>query len=318
MWKKLQYRIRDYFAFTQSETKGFMWLIPLMALWLAIPYVWQSWVAPAMDTSVSDRATLDSMVAELEIRQPEPKPRPGFNPPAVAAPHFFAFDPNNITAQQWQQLGLRSYLADRIVNYRSKGGKFRVKKDLLKIFGFPADHYSRLAPYILLPDTLARNGGFGQEKKEFGKNFPEKHEPAIAKEDFRPRPFDLNNVDTTQLEKIKGIGPALSKRILKYRDRLGGFVTLAQLREVYGLDSVVVKEVLQYASLREPVSIKKLNVNTATVEELKQHPYISPRLATIIVAYRQQHGPFTDAQSLANIKILDATTLQKITPYLAY
>jgi competence protein ComEA len=318
MWKNIQYRIRDYFAFTKSETKGFMGMIPFVAACLALPYVWQSWAAPTTDSSLTDKVRLDSMVADLEIRQPERKTRPRYQPPAVAEAHFFAFDPNSISVQQWQQLGLQPYLAERIIKYRGKGGKFRVKKDLQDIYGFPADHYARLKTYILLPDTLLRTAAFSPNRKDSDKPFPEKHQSFTAREDFRPHPFDLNTVDTTELEKLKGIGPALSRRIFQYRNRLGGFVSLDQLQEVYGLDSIVVKEVLHYASLHEPVSVKKINVNTATVEELKQHPYISPRLATVVVAYRQQHGPFADAQSLLKIKLLSASFLHRLEPYLAY
>ncbi|MES2734257.1 MAG: helix-hairpin-helix domain-containing protein [Bacteroidota bacterium] len=314
MWKKLHYLIRDHFAFSNNEAKAFRSLLLAMALLLVMPMAWRTWVTPHWNTYESDQTQLDSLVAELKIRHLEQKARPRFENPNNPQPEarLFAFDPNAISSNEWQQLGLKKYLSERIINYRSKGGKFRVKKDLMKIFGFPADRYAALEAYIQLPDSLPKNQAFAKN----GQPFPPRVFP--AREDFRPHPFDLNTVDTVQLEKLKGIGPALARRIVKYRDRLGGFVSLAQVSEVYGMDSTLVKEVLIYGSLKDKNGVKKININSATVEELRQHPYLSPRLATVIVAYRRQHGAFAQAQALTQIKILDANTLRKLEPYLAF
>ena len=330
MWKWLEYRIRDYFAFSHREVRAFVGVLGLMAGVMTLPAVWQAWRTPFPGSLLADRAKLDSLKAELDIRQPARKTYPG--PPypdrsEKTKVRLFAFDPNVVGSAEWQQLGLKKYLADRIVNYRTKGGKFRVKKDLLRIYGFPTDQYAILRPYVRLPDTLANNAyargqGFGREKSaRGGRLFLDSGRIAAGnsvREDFRPRPFDLNAVDTVALEKLKGIGPALSGRIVRYRERLGGFVQLEQVREVYGLDSAAVGEVLRYASLRAVDAVKRLNVNVATAEELRQHPYFSPRLAAAVVAYRQQHGAFTDLASLAQIRLLDANTLRKLEPYLAF
>ncbi|MBC7921903.1 MAG: helix-hairpin-helix domain-containing protein [Ferruginibacter sp.] len=326
MWKWLEYQIRDYFAFSRREVRAFVGLLGLMAGVMAFPPVWQAWRTPAPGSFLADQAKLDSLKAELDIRQPIWKVYPGAsypNRPEKTKARLFAFDPNLVGSEEWQQLGLKKHLADRIVKYRAKGGKFRVKKDLLRIYGFPTDHYATLRPYVRLPDTLAgnvyaRGQGFGKEQGRSGRPFFDSGRTFAAGEDFRPQPFDLNAVDTVALEKLKGIGPALSRRIVRYRERLGGFVQLAQVREVYGLDSAAVEEVLRYASLRAGDGVKRINVNVATAEELVRHPYFSPRLAAVVVAYRQQHGDFTDLASLAAIRLLDASTLRKLEPYVSF
>jgi len=321
MWKKLQYRIRNYFAFSHSERKAFIPMFLAMAIILACPFVWSAWVKPSFHTHLSDRKLLDSLVAELEVRKVVPTKQPHFADPGKPPTdtHLFAFDPNTINAQGWQQLGLKPYLAERIVKYRNKGGKFRVKEDIKKIFGFPKEQFALLQPYILLPDSASARSSHQKDRPALSENASDQPKGNFPpREDFRPRPFDLNLTDTVALIKLKGVGPATAGRIVRYRERLGGFVRPEQLYEVYKLDSAVVEEVLKYASLAQPGAIRKIKVNTATADELSNHPYISPKLAGLIVAYRQQHGPYTDLQSLARIRPLDAATLDRLAPYLSF
>lgn len=309
-WKKQYYRIRNHFGFSHTETKGFVLLLILIALIIAVPFGWSRWFTSDTSTYTTDKAHLDSLVAVLELKSVEGKKLSG--KPFGKKPIFFHFDPNVIELKDWQRLGLPDYMAQRIINYRTKGGKFRVKADLKKIYGFPAELFTQLEPYIMLPHVVDKPAYGAYPFPKEGARYPSKE---LAS---RPTSFDLNMADTLQLKKIRGIGPALSKRIIKYRDRLGGFANVGQLNEVYGLDSAVVAEVLKYAFLNEDAGVKKIAINTATKDDLKQHPYISPRLATIIVAYRQQHGAFGTMDDLAKIKILDAATLQKLKPYIAF
>jgi DNA uptake protein ComE-like DNA-binding protein len=321
MWKRIHRQIRNYFPFSQTETRGFIPLFLLIALILLSPLTWRKWVSPKFSTNERDQTILDSLMAVLEMRQPVPEKRRDYRPAEQPQPEpqLLAFDPNTIGVQEWQKLGLKKYMADRIVKYCAKGGKFRVKKDLLKVYDFPADRYAALRAYILLPDTLAPKVYPAKQVESFpGKSFSNGQKYPVVWEDFLPRPFDLNSVDTLALDKVKGIGPASAGKIVRYRERLGGFVQPEQLFEVFGLDSLAVLEVLKYASLGAGPPIRKLKINTATVEELRQHPYFSPRLAKLVVAYRQQHGPFADRQALAQIKVLDARTLSKIEPYVSY
>jgi DNA uptake protein ComE-like DNA-binding protein len=140
---------------------------------------------------------------------------------------------------------------------------------------------------------------------------PRKTERSIAS-------FDLNKADTSQLSQIKGIGPGLSRRIIKYRDLLGGFISENQIREVYGLDSTVVEELLKYGYIHSNAPLIKISVNTATLQDLTAHPYISPKVASIIVDYRKQHGSYSSLESLYNIRALNKATLDKLAPYLSF
>jgi DNA uptake protein ComE-like DNA-binding protein len=127
--------------------------------------------------------------------------------------------------------------------------------------------------------------------------------------------FDLNVADTAQLKKIYGVGEKLSMRIIKYREALGGFVSMNQLREVYGLDSLVIDRLEKASEIKPNFSPRKMDINVATEKELKDHPYLS-KVAKALVSYRFQHGAFKAVSDIRSISSLDENTIQKITPYL--
>jgi DNA uptake protein ComE-like DNA-binding protein len=223
------------------------------------------------------------------------------------------FDPNQASEGQLEELGIAKWMAKRIINYRTKGGQFRKKEDLQKIYDFPTDLYAKLEPFITLPEKSASGGGFTQFSKPEA-NFEVKTSANVPnKESFKPVAFDLNRADTNDLKKLKGIGSKLSARIIKYRDMVGGFYSENQVKEVFGLDSIVVDEILKFATIKNP-PLKKIKINEVTAEEFK-HNYIRPYIAKSIVAYRLQHGNFTSKKDFEPIKLLDAKTLDKIFPY---
>ena len=117
--------------------------------------------------------------------------------------------------------------------------------------------------------------------------------------------------------KINGIGPILSRRIIKYRDLLGGFHSLNQLLEVYHLPPNVASKIMNYAYLDlDNYPVNKLNLNQADYTLLASHPYVPFSLAKAIVAFRDQHGPFTDLEHLKKIHLVNDSTYLRVSPYL--
>ena len=126
--------------------------------------------------------------------------------------------------------------------------------------------------------------------------------------------IDLNTASMEALQKVKGIGPAYSKRIVKYREKLGGFSSNQQLSEVYGLPEETINEMLKSFSVQTlPTPI---DINADSVKVLARHPYISYDLAWVILNYRKQHGDISSFEDIQNIKALDNETLEKLKPYL--
>ena len=340
MFNRFQSLVRDYFGFSHKESRGFVVLIFLTVLCLLIPFIYRfvSDGKPA-DTSVADQRKLDSLVVLMrveEAKQPQFADRSDKEKTTAerfSEPKLFNFDPNTVSVAGWQQLGLPRWMAERIDKYRNKGGQFRKKEDLLKIYDFPPDLYEQLEPYIALKET-PRTDRFGANKpysnepyrsngppagpRSAGPRTAYSERPAYPERPARPviQPFDINTADTSQLIALKGIGATLAGRIVKYRDGLGGFIAPEQFRDVYGLDSLALVELEKFGQIRS--AVRKIPVNTASAEDLDRHPFLSRRQAQIIVTYREQHGAYTSAESLKPIRILDAKTIEKIAPYLEF
>lgn len=335
MFNRLQSQIRDYFGFSHRESRGFIILLLLTLLFLLIPFLYRYAAdTKPVDTSAADERKLDSLVALMraeEAKQPQFGDRSDKEKTTAerfSEPKLFAFDPNTVSVAGWQQLGVPRWLAERIDKYRSKGGQFRKKEDLLRIYDFPPDLYDQLEPYVTLKETggeRTRESRFVSDAVERGKSDgqesykptdPQRRTGLAFAERPALQPFDINTADTTQLIALKGIGATLAGRIVKYRDALGGFITTEQFRDVYGLDSVALAELLKFGKIQSVA--RKIPVNTASAEELDRHPFLSRRQAQIIVSYREQHGAYTSAESLKPIRILDAKTIEKIAPYLEF
>lgn len=324
MFQRLLLVIRDEFGLSRSQARGFLALAVLMMLCWFGPLAYDRFFNQTPKTiSQSDARTADSLLAILEKIQPE-QPRYGKsyekthttkevdNPERPLS--LFYFDPNLASAEQFQELGMPKFIAERIIKYRSKGGQFRKKEDLQKIYGLQPALYERLEPYINIPEKQAVANSSPTPPATNTSLPPAPAKPAYTKPVVTT--FDINTADTTQLIRLKGIGSKLAARIVKFRDGLGGFASTAQYSEIFGLDSLALDELNHFAQVRTPV--QKISINTVSPEELDRHPYLSKRQSEIIVRYREQHGAYKTPQDLLNIKILDEKLVNKITPYLAF
>ncbi len=227
-----------------------------------------------------------------------------YTPPAhnVRIENFY-FDPNTASTRDWQRLGLRPKTIATIQKYIVKGGRFYKPADLQKIYGLPKHDAERLVPYVRIlndrPEApLAKNTEVKQTR-----TFP------------TPGEIDVNQADTIGLKSLPGIGPAFARRIINFRNRLGGFYSIHQVSEVYGLPDSTFQKIKNRLIIGSP-SIKKIDINNATADELKSHPYIRYSIANAIVNYREQHGPYADITDLQKILIVPDSVYQKLFPYL--
>lgn len=224
-----------------------------------------------------------------------------------AAKQLFPFNPNHLPAEQWRKLGLTDRQIKVIHNYESKGGSFRRKEDLQKIYSISEASYRELAPYIVIPQV---------EKTVFTKASP--YPDQKAREGKRvTRIIELNAADSAALVEVRGIGPVLASRILQYRNRLGGFREVAQLREVFGIDSVRYGEIVGQLAV-DSSALRKIYINRVGFDELRAFPYLRYKQMNAIIQYRKQHGKYVSIKDLTKINILDAEILRKIAPYLIF
>lgn len=220
----------------------------------------------------------------------------------------FQFNPNTASKDDFEKLGLTEKTAAIILKYREKGGIFQKPEDLKKIYGFKDQDLTRLLPYMVFEEPAEMKTVVATAKPIKSPDFPSRT--------YKPVVIDINQASTEEWQQLRGIGTAFAKRIVNFREKLGGFSNLEQVGETYGLpDSTfqIIKPQLQVS----PV-FRQISINTASAEDLKVHPYIDARLAAAIVSYRNQHGAFTSAGDLAKLKVLPAPVLEKLKPYLSF
>jgi competence protein ComEA len=291
--------VRAFFGFSRNETNAFLVLLPLMFLIIFIVPTYKAFFTQQRKDYSQEKKELDSLLATWKERE-----HIDSITTAKAPIPLFAFNPNTASKEELVSLGFTPYVASRLENYRNKGGKFIIKSDLLKLYGMDTALYSTLYTWIELPIEKPL------------KKFEEKAAPETYKKLAKEK-FDLNLADSAQFVSVYGIGSKLSVRIIKYRDRLGGFISNDQLMEVYGLDTAVIRELKNKTFIAENFKPKVIEINGATEKEFAAHPYIKYAIAKAITAYRFQHGSFKSIDDLTQIAIIDKPSFEKIKPYLS-
>lgn len=213
------------------------------------------------------------------------------------------FNPNNANLETLLACGVPKKIANNILKYRSKGGLFRNKNALKKIYGMNEELFIRISPHILLEEYIDKKVVVKQDTSLIDR----------LKEVVRP--LEINHASQSDLEKLVGIGPSYAKWIIEYRERLGGFSSLQQLLEVYRIEQSTIDLIAPYVTVN-PAYIQRISINTDSVSHLKNHPYLSHSQARAIYNYRLQHGPFTDIAELGRLYVFKKKDLSRIFPYL--
>lgn len=214
-------------------------------------------------------------------------------------PELFEFDPNQTSALELKQLGFQDYLVERIIKYRNSGGNFKTKEDLKKIYGLKPALYNRIEPYIKIKDRTS--------------------EVKIEKEKKSAIHININEADSLSLLTVSGIGPVYAARILKYRNSLGGFSHLEQLKEVYGIDDSLYNIISGSFHLKQFEDIRTIEINKVSLKDLRKHPYFRDfNISRTIIRFRENHGAFRTISDLREIHLLNDSILQKIEPYVSF
>jgi competence protein ComEA len=209
----------------------------------------------------------------------------------------FAFDPNTISYTSLLKLGLGAKESNTLINYRNKGGKFRFPGDIKKVYGIEETKAEKLMSYIEInPDTLLRISPIQRREKS---------------------KFDINLSDSAALVKLQGIGPVLSGRILRYRKLLGGYATVDQLKEVYGLKAETY-DIIKDRVFADSSVIIRLNINSAGYKELSHIHYLEKYEISAILKYRELKGRITGISDLTENKLITTEKAKKVSPYLKY
>jgi competence protein ComEA len=295
--------------FSRGEKLGIAGLVILILGIYALPFARERWFPPALpDLSYADSiwirqrlaaANSDSVASTL-----------------VEAPEYF--DPNTADLSTLLALGFSKRVADNLLRYRSKGGLLRKPDDLLRIWGMDTSLYHELTDRIRIAGTSpaedSRNAPseLGQSEDRRVPYFPSQ-KPADR------TAVDINAADSLAWVALPGIGPATARRILSFREKLGGFVSERQLMDVYGIDTQRIRSLLEDGRLRMEKGVyRRIPLASATLELLDAHPYISRNQAKVLIAYRQQHKGIRSEAEFRQIAAFSRQEANRILPYLDF
>ena len=229
---------------------------------------------------------------------------------------LFPFDPNTADSATFVSLGLRPKTAAIIIHYRNAGGFFRVPDDMAQIYTLSQKDFLRLKPYIRISPKSQRVSKRYQSS--------EKHKDTVAEQTFerpvyvsyklqRGQTVDINIADSVMLQKIPGIGPYYARKIIRYRDRLGGFVSVSQIKEIQGLPA----DVEQWLSL-SCCAIEKLKINHSTFGKLLRHPYLDYKQVVALFNFRKTHGDIHSFEDLKNCSEFSSSDFSRLKPYIDF
>ncbi|KAB1062705.1 helix-hairpin-helix domain-containing protein [Salibacter halophilus] len=330
--------LQEIFHFTRSERNGIVvlvFIIALLIIALALPnrfYRFNSEIGVNKEKRDSLLAEYRANLVEAKSKYREQKndeerswSEPNDVPVADRKPvkeeqKRFQFDPNSLSADSFELLGFKDYVAENIIKYRNHGGRFSEPKDLKDIYYIDTILVDELAGLMEIKKRKKRIDSSGSDREN--DTLLAKVETDSLKRDstrenkYKDISFELNTCNAEELQEIYGIGPAYSGRIINYRDLLGGYLSVGQLKEVYGINDSLYSQIAPYFTVTNRDSIKKININEADAYEIGKHPYITNYLAIQIETYRRENGKFENLEDLREHRLLNDVLYIKIAPYL--
>lgn len=302
--------IREFFYLQKSDRKVILVLLCVMAIALGGIFL-----AGEENRESNALTPADSLAGGVPLSG---RPGPGRHRDAggyAVAPRRverFVFDPNTADSTELLRLGLRPWQVRNIYKYRAAGGVYRRPSDFARLYGLTVGQYRELEPYIrisrdyLPASTLLRE----RASETAARDTAVRAYPVKLGETER---MVLNTADTTALQRIPGIGPYYAREIVRYGERLGGYVSVGQLDEIEDFPSGAKR----YLIVRSPAP-RKLNVNRLSLSQLRRHPYISFYQARTITDYRRLHGPIKSLNDLRLSKDFPPEAIERLTPYVEY
>jgi len=317
---KTQQKLGEYLHFTRKDRIAIIVIAFILLTAFLLPSVMENTISPTPPPA--DTAWM-AAIHQLEKLAPYAKKSDGYNMQEgsktdenkardrtadkynnIIRDELFVFDPNTLDSAGWKRLGIREKTITTILKYRGKGGRFRKPEDLQRIYGLPPALLERLMSYIKIEGKA--------DSPPLDRSVAGKPGPLT---DNRYVTININTADSSAFEHLPGIGPTLAMRIIRFRDKLGGFYHMEQLKETFGLADSVFQKIRPYLKSEDQV-LKRMDLNKAGIDELKAHPYIRYNIANAIIQYRNQHGLFVTVEDLKKLVLIDNAVYEKLKPYL--
>ncbi len=305
---------RDFFYFSRAQRLGIIVLILLIAFILILNYSLPRFFPATEPDPITFTEEIKEFkkslisrdsLKQMELERKEAERRALYDSrykKKDTIPHYtlFSFNPNLADSLTFIKLGVNPRVTSNIIKYRSRGGKFEIADDLEKIYGLTEVKFQELKPYILIPDS----------------SLPVED---ILKEVLQEEVFftELNNADTVQLMRIKGIGAYYAREIIKYRKELGGYVSVDQLLEIKNMKPENFDKIAPFFII-DTSYINPVKVNSASVDYMRRHPYINFYQARTIYELRKIKGKLTQLDELSRFEEFTEEDLKRLGPYLSF
>lgn len=334
-------KFEDIFYLQKKDRQALLTLLAIMIACVSLTFLILEKQEDAPVTSQLDSTNSnqekDASSAKIHYAS---KSHPLYSKEEGMVHELFPFDPNTASAEDFERLGLESWQARSIIRFREKGGIFSRPSDFARIYGITKKTYEVLLPFIQIADDYKPAADF-YGKERYGRS-GRRYTPYYNNREERYRRYDqdktslsegkseakvysyphklranehieINGADTTLLMKIPGIGSYYASRIVRYRERLGGFASAQQLEEIDGLpESAIAYIKIDYQQIR------KMNLNKLTLNQLKKHPYLNFYQAKEICDYRRLKGPLHSIEDLKLLKDFPPDEIERLKPYICF
>jgi DNA uptake protein ComE-like DNA-binding protein len=289
--------ISSYFKFQRNQRTAVFFLFGIIIIvqlaYFFVDFSSFSKVSPEKEKWISLQSQIDSMKQDK----------------LNYVPKIYPFNPNFITDYKGYKLGMSVPEIDRLLAFRKENKYVNSAKEFQAVTKVSDSLLSAISPYFKFPDWV-------NKKKEF-KNYKNYPNTAFAKKE-KTIIIDINQASQEDLIKIYGIGEAISLRILKFKESLGGFVSMEQMKDVWGLSPEVIENLNSHFKVSALPNVKKVDINNASIKELSQFPYFNYQIAKQIVTFRSMNGDIKNIDDLTKIKGLSIDKANIIVLYLDF
>lgn len=289
--------IQSYFKFSREQRTGIFLLFSVIVIFQIIYFFTDFSQVP--DASFEKEKWL-SLQSQIDLMKQEKQ---------NYVPKIYPFNPNFITDYKGYKLGMSVAEIDRLLAFRKQNQYVNSAEEFQNVTKVSDSLLAVIAPYFKFPDWVKHKREFKEYRSYAYTSFPKKEKQAV---------IDINQATQEDLIKINGIGEAISSRILKFKESVGGFVSMEQMKDIWGLSPEVIEKLNSHFKISTVSNVKKIDINNASVKELSQFPYFNYQQARQIVTFRSMNGDFKNIQDLTKIKGLSIEKANIIALYLAF
>ena len=291
---------------------GEQWLgLLILGVIIAATLVGMKYLQPADEPTILVEDSIKTDFKDYQVKQDslyKAKWKKTYKRDTIAI-QMQVFDPNTVDSMTLLHLGFKPWQAKNMLKYRAKGGKYRKKEDLKKLYGMTDSMYLALTPYIYIKDSIVVDSArIDSVRTDSLPRWNSTKKDTI---------LNLRTADTTELKLIRGIGSYRAKMIVRFREQLGGYAQVEQIMEARGMDKVIADSILPHFYI-DSVVVNKIPINHIRPEVLQRHPYLNFEQAKAIYEYRRKHIRIKSAEELKKIKGLSPTDIEKLLIYLDF